>query len=100
MCMCGGILEIGAICAVVGWVGKKIHKCDCECHKEEHIHECTHCKENVKIEKEERKNCYKAIKIALAVITEIVIMMVVYGVYKMLEDHHDCTHEHVEHHHK
>ena len=40
--MCGGIIEVGAIAALVGYIGKRIHKCKCDCH-EEHIHKCKHC---------------------------------------------------------
>ena len=40
--MCGGILEAGLIAAAVGFIGKKIHKCKCKCHDDEHK-DCHNC---------------------------------------------------------
>ena len=31
--MCGGIIEAGLIAALVGYVGKRLHKCNCNSHQ-------------------------------------------------------------------
>ena len=94
MCMCGGILEVGLACAIVGYVGKKLHKCKCECH-EEVEHTCKHCDNHkkgktVKIEKP-KKNYYKIIQYVLTLIIAVGMCMLAYGVVK------NCFMEHKEH---
>lgn len=42
MCFCGGIIELGIVTALVGYIGRRIHKCKCHCHDEQ-IHKCRHC---------------------------------------------------------
>lgn len=43
MCMCGGIIEAGLIAALVGYVGKRLHKCNCNCHNKNNVDKCKHC---------------------------------------------------------
>ena len=115
MCMCGGIIEIGAIAALVGYIGKRIHKCKCDCH-EEHIHKCKHCSVHSEkqicvvknlgkmkigeymvydINRNKRKQLfYKIIQYVLGAVLIIGIGMLAYGVYDMYNEHH---HEHTEH---
>ena len=86
MCMCGGIIEVGLIAAIVGYVGKRLHKCECKCHED--VHSCKHC-ENESI-KEKRK--YKIVQYILGAILFVGIALCIIGAYK---EH--CIHEHSEH---
>ena len=115
MCMCGGIIEVGAIAALVGYIGKRIHKCKCDCH-EEHIHKCKHCSDHIEEKVCSVKECgnwtvteymtyntkrfnkkklfYKIIQYILGAVLIMGIGMLAYGVYDMYNEHH---HEHTEH---
>ena len=33
MCVCGGIIEAGIICGIIGCIGKIMNKCKCKCHE-------------------------------------------------------------------
>ena len=112
--MCGGVLEIGAICAVVGFVAKKFHKCNCKCH-DEHKDECCHCKEfdvnstpSIKIinttdtiafikNDKKRKNFrYKIVQYILGGIAAIGVALIGYSI---ISTHIHCEHEHCSHNH-
>lgn len=116
MCMCGGIIEVGVITALVGYIGKRLHKCKCDCH-EEHIHKCGHCSDHVAKEKavvvqecgsftkteymkynvkrfNKRKIFYKAIQYILGIVIILGMCVLGYGVYDVYKNHH---HEHTEH---
>lgn len=105
MCMCGGILEVGLVCAIVGYVGKKLHKCKCDCH-EEIEHTCKHCSTSNKFDKNERpsirlnpkeqkmkKSKYKIVQWILTIIIVIGMCMMGYVVIKnhFLEHNHNHT---------
>lgn len=121
MCMCGGIIEVGIITALVGYIGKRIHKCKCDCH-EEHIHKCKHCSvhsekqicvvknlKNLKkmkigecmiydINRNKRKQLfYKIIQYILGSLIFGGLIFASVGIYKMLNKHHDCTEIHCSH---
>lgn len=101
MCMCGGIIEAGLIAALIGYIGKKIQKCKCQCH-DEHIEKCKHCTDKQKTNKD-CQNCqnhtkehkchnHKKHNIVQYILTTILIIgigFVFYGVHKMIS-HHEC----------
>ena len=111
MCMCGGIIEIGLITALVGYVGKKMHKCKCTCH-EEHVDECKHCSHHIHEDKDphvklitecqkendkilnKKKKIYQIIQYAFLTLGIIGVCVLAYGVYDHYKTHHDhCEHE-------
>lgn len=121
MCMCGGIIEAGIIAALVGYIGKRIHKCKCDCH-EEHLHKCKHCSDHDAKEKavviqecgsftkteymkynvkrfNKRKIFYKAIQYIFGVLIFGGLIFASVGIYKTLNKHkhHDCTEIHCSH---
>ena len=91
-CICGGILEIGAIIALVGFFGKRLHKCNCHCHE---LHKCKHCSdEHVNVEKIRKKNVkYNVIQLIFALITIVGLCIVGYSLVKEHNEHH---HHHIE----
>lgn len=115
MCMCGGFLEVGAIAALIGYIGKRMHKCKCDCH-EEHLHQCKHCSDHKEVEKcvvkdmgswklteymsynikrfNSKKLKYKIIQCILGAVVLVGIGMLAFGIYGMCKEHH---HEHTEH---
>lgn len=108
MCMCGGIIEAGLIAALVGYIGKKLHKCKCDCH-ESHEHKCKHCSDHVEkqicvvkslgkmkigeymvydINRNKRKQLfYKIIQFVLSAILIFGICLLGYGVFKTYKHH-------------
>lgn len=106
MCVCGGIIEIGAISALVGFIGKRLHNCKCKCH-EPIKEECSHChnhnfdcedeitKPNVYpqaiIDKKHKK--YKIIQYILGGIMFAGLLMTVYGLCKHFSQ---VEHKHTE----
>lgn len=97
MCMCGGIIEVGLIAAAVGYIGKKLHKCKCECHEPHLEHHCKHCDGNVENVIHNRKSKYKIIQYILLGIMLIGFSFIGYGVYKSLNKHHHCEEHHCNH---
>lgn len=109
--MCGGIIEVGIIAAVVGYIGKRMHKCKCKCHNDS-VDTCKHCSDqpnnkehncggfvnidsvfqkekNVKFKK--KTLTYKIIQYILGIIVLGGIIMTCIGVHKNM-----CKHEHTE----
>lgn len=108
MCMCGGIIEAGLIVALVGYIGKKLHKCKCDCH-ESHEHKCKHCSDHAEkkvyyVKKlgeckvtehmvyntkrfNKKKFVYKTIQFILSAILIFGICLLGYGVFKTYKHH-------------
>ena len=122
MCMCGGIIEVGIITALVGYIGKRLHKCKCDCH-EEHLHKCKHCSEQNVLKNKVVKNLekmkigeymiydinrnkrkqlfYKIIQSILGLIALVGIGFACVGIYNAIHSHHhhdcqleNCTEKH------
>lgn len=100
MCVCGGIIEAGLICAAVGVVSKAIHHCKCKCHEQ---HECEHChnENHVELDKSEKdKRNIKYKKIQNYLIGFIIGGLILIGgalIYEHCFEHHHCSDEHYHH---
>lgn len=120
MCMCGGIIEAGIITALIGYIGKKIHKCKCDCH-EKHLHKCKHCSDD-KVKKEvgkktignwiiteymaynihrfnKKKMFYKFVQYFLGILILGGLIFSAIGICKIINEHkhHNCMEINCEH---
>lgn len=88
--MCGGILEAGLIAAAVGFIGKKIHKCKCKCHDDEH----KELKEKI-IQKDHNSKKYNIIQKVFIVLSIIGVFTAGVGTGVIINNH--LTHkQHIE----
>lgn len=96
MCVCGGIIEVGIICGIIGCVGKLLNKCNCNCHKQ---NDCVHCNDEHEENSVKKLKKYKIIQILFHFLIFISIScLVVYVIVKHFSNHDKkCNIEHVIH---
>ena len=85
-CICGGVLEFGFIMALIGFFGKRLHKCNCHCHE---THKCDHCSDTSK----KKLVKYNIIQLIFALIT--IVGLCIVG-YSLVEEHNEHHHHHIE----
>ena len=103
MCLCGGVLEVGVICGVVGLVIKKIKNCRCHCHSVKD--ECEHCdnschtcneideKHHHSIKEIAHKSKHNWLTILATILILFSFVTIGYTVYKY-HKHFNCEHNH------
>lgn len=92
MCVCGGIIEVGIICGLIGCIGKVVHKCNCKCHEQI---ECSHCEKHEHSDK--KRKTYNVIQtIFKFVIFASVCTLLIGSIIEHHKDHKEVKIENIQ----